>query len=364
MKKLLLIAALIVAFLIPMAGWAAELNNITAAGVDGNLVYKDKSGNIITKWHATDREMSIPSGSKIAVESGGTIDIESGGYLKINNTAVTATAATLNMVPADGTIGQYMTTDGAGTWSWGAGTSGTLDQAYNAGISITVDAGAVALTNNAADNNGVLTLEKTPVGAQSGDILTVTAGANLTGDAIQITNAGTGKDINGTGNLWSVSKAGLGTFVGLTATGSITMSGGVIAGASPLVFDGATPEATNRVTVAITDPTAARTLTIPDATGSVKLNATATKNWAGAHADWTLSVNEQEASFITGTNADAGVNVLLSAAKPGSCYFVHNASGQIITFKVTGQTGGTIANNKRAYYCSDATDLYEIWEQS
>ena len=107
-----------------------------------------------------------------------------------------------------------------------------------------------------------------------------------------------------------------------------------------------------------------RTTTFPDATGEVKLRATATHNYGGAHADWTLSVNEQAASFITATNADAGANVLLGAALPGACYFINNASGQILTFKVTGQTGGTIAASKRAFYCSDAVDVYEIWEQS
>lgn len=64
MKKLLLVAALIVAFLIPVAGWA-EMNNVTAEGIDGNLVYKDASGNQITKWDAANREFNIPSGSKI-----------------------------------------------------------------------------------------------------------------------------------------------------------------------------------------------------------------------------------------------------------------------------------------------------------
>jgi hypothetical protein len=248
---------------------------------------------------------------------------------------------------ADGSASQYLQTDGSGGVTWASGTSGSLDDAYNAGATITVDAGAVQLNTGHATNDMF--------------VLAKTTGS---GDAIQVTNSGTGKDINGTSNLWHVTKAGLATFVGMTSTGVVTVSGAKFAGASPVVFDGDTADATNLNTFAITDPTAARTTTFPDATGTVKLNATATKNWGGGHADWTLSVNEVEASFITGTNADSGVNVLLPAAKAGACYFINNASGQIITFKVTGQTGGTVANAKRAFYCSDAVDVYEIWEQS
>jgi hypothetical protein len=248
---------------------------------------------------------------------------------------------------ADGSASQYLQTDGSKTLAWASGTSGSLDDGYNAGAGITVDAAAVQLNTGHATND-MLVLAKT----------------TGSGDALQITNSGTGKDVNGTSGTWHVDKAGLGTFVGLTSTGAVTLSGAKIAAASPLVFEGTTVDGTNLNTFAITDPTAARVTTFPNATGTVKLNATATKNWGGAHADWTLDVNEVEASYITGTNADAGVNVLLSAAKPGACFFINNASGQIITFKVTGQTGGTIANAKRAFYCSDAVDVYEIWEQS
>lgn len=94
-----------------------------------------------------------------------------------------------------------------------AGSGGTLDQAYDqggagAGKAVTVDSGAIALTNNAANNTGLLTIEKTPVGAQSGDLFTITAGANASGDAIQFANSGTGKDLNGSGGTWSISPAG------------------------------------------------------------------------------------------------------------------------------------------------------------
>ena len=109
-----------------------------------------------------------------------------------------------------------------------AASGNTLDSAYDeggagVGRAITVDSGAVALTNNAANNNGVLTIEKTPVGAQSGDAATITVGANATGDALQFANSGSGNDINGSGSLWYVTKAGAATFVSGTYSGNVSV---------------------------------------------------------------------------------------------------------------------------------------------
>jgi hypothetical protein len=96
--------------------------------------------------------------------------------------------------------------------------AGTMDDTYNNGHAITVDAGAVALTNNAANNNGVLTVEKTPVGAQSGDVVTITAGAQASGDALQFANAGSGNDVAGSGGTWSITKGGVATVTSLAGT--------------------------------------------------------------------------------------------------------------------------------------------------
>lgn len=110
----------------------------------------------------------------------------------------------------------------------------TLDGAYDyggagSGRAITADSGAVAITNNDADNNGVLTVEKTPVGSQSGDLVTITAGANCTGDALQFDNSGSGKDIDGSGSTWSITKAGVATFSSISGlTSGVTVSGGTV----------------------------------------------------------------------------------------------------------------------------------------
>jgi hypothetical protein len=52
------------------------------------------------------------------------------------------------------------------------------------------------------------------------DVLTLTADAGTSGDVIQITNSGTGKDIQGTSNTWNVTAAGVATNVGQVLTGT------------------------------------------------------------------------------------------------------------------------------------------------
>lgn len=124
---------------------------------------------------------------------------------------------TLRLYVADdgGTSKLYAKDSAAAVTDFMASAAGnTLDESYDqggagAGRAITVDSGVVALTNNAANNNGVFTLEKTPVGAQSGDVLTITMGAQASGAALVLANSGSGNDITGSGSTWTITKGGV-----------------------------------------------------------------------------------------------------------------------------------------------------------
>ncbi len=105
---------------------------------------------------------------------------------------------------AAGTEGQVLTAHGAAapTWETPAAGGGTLDASYDfggagAGRAITVDANAVQLLGNAADNNNVLEVQKQPAGAQSGDGLSVSLNANATGRAGYFRHDGLGSAITG-----------------------------------------------------------------------------------------------------------------------------------------------------------------------
>ncbi|MCX6227345.1 MAG: hypothetical protein NTV01_21840 [Bacteroidia bacterium] len=92
MKKRILIAFLMVALIFIMASpGRAELNNITAKGVDGDLCFYNATGNEVFCIESTNRRVSYPTGSGI--------DIESGATFKLAGTTVTATAANLNAIP-------------------------------------------------------------------------------------------------------------------------------------------------------------------------------------------------------------------------------------------------------------------------
>ena len=60
-----------------------------------------------------------------------------------------------------------------------------------------------------------------------------------------------------------------------TFTGNVDLTGAVLTGASPLVLEGATANA-HETTIAVTDPTADRTITLPDASGTVAFTASPT----------------------------------------------------------------------------------------
>jgi hypothetical protein len=60
-----------------------------------------------------------------------------------------------------------------------------------------------------------------------------------------------------------------------TITGAVTATSAVFTGASPLVFEGATANA-YETTLAVTDPTADRTITLPDDSGTMATESFAT----------------------------------------------------------------------------------------
>lgn len=106
----------------------------------------------------------------------------------------------------------------------------SLDTAYNNGVGITVDNGAVTLTATDAANNVVFAIVQSDTGTSKGFTIT-NAG---TGNTIDIQGQASSKDIEGTGDTWNVSSVGLGTFKGgLT----INTGGELLVSARDVLFD-------------------------------------------------------------------------------------------------------------------------------
>jgi hypothetical protein len=86
----------------------------------------------------------------------------------------------------------------------------------------------------------------------------------------------------------------------------------------------------------------------------------ASHNYGGAAADWILTEDESEASFLKVSNANNNVTASLASAKPGKVYCVYNGSGHSLNVRVGSQTGVSIANGKYAIVASNATDMEKI----
>ncbi|SVC00763.1 uncharacterized protein METZ01_LOCUS253617, partial [marine metagenome] len=101
-----------------------------------------------------------------------------------------------------------------------------------------------------------------------------------------------------------------GTFSG-TFTGTQDLTGVVLSGASPLVFEGATADA-YETTLAFTDPTADRTITMPNATDTLVGKATTdtltnksidlgTNTLTGSLAEWNTALQSVSFTSLTGS---------------------------------------------------------------
>jgi len=143
MKKKLLIAVLAVGLLIPAIFAGAELLNITAKGVDGDLVYYDASGNEIMSLEAANRLLTFPSGSGI--------DVESGASLKLGGTAITSSAAELNYLDIT-TIGTVQASKAIVVDSSSVARGGTFSASTISGGTFTG-----SITNSATITGGTLT---------------------------------------------------------------------------------------------------------------------------------------------------------------------------------------------------------------
>jgi hypothetical protein len=153
---------------------------------------------------------------------------------------------------------------------------------YYSGSWITISATNTILdvanggTGSSTQNFVDLTSGQTAAGLKIWSNLgTFSAGITVSGGAINLNH-------NATNNITNI---GTGTTTGAITIGNIanTISiPGIISGANPLVFDGAVADA-NRTTFAITNPTAAQTITFPNATGTVAL--------VDAGASWLVNGN-------------------------------------------------------------------------
>ena len=215
------------------------------------------------------------------------------------------------------------------------GSSITLDSAGDInldadGANITMKDGGTTVLDFVLDGTTLVTLDAggdIALDADGGDIFFKDAGTTF-GSA---TNTGGNLIIkSGTTTAATFSGANV-TLAGTVASGAITSSStvtatqAILSNASPLVFEGSTADSFE-TTIAVTDPTADRTITIPNATDTLVGKAT------------TDTLTNKTLTTPVIAEIDSGANITLDAAAD----IVLDAGGADITLKDDGTTFGSL----------------------
>ena len=132
--------------------------------------------------------------------------------------------------------------------------------------------------------------------------------------------------------------------LGDAATDTVTVTG-VVQGASPLVFEGTTADA-YETTVAVADPTADRTVTVPDAAGTVPLfqaSFSATKAYVATDA--VASGQTSKAVTVTGITTAAKCSATLTEVATNSISIrAAVPTANTVTVTVSGDPGASGAD--------------------
>lgn len=147
----------------------------------------------------------------------------------------------------------------------------------------------------------------------------------------------------------------------LTALGTLT-------GAMPLIFEGATADA-YQTTIAVTDPTAARTVTIPNKSGQVKLSSAASVLTPGAAVTltvglsnlYTLATNDNEDTTITFSGAGtSGDGLTIVIATSGTADEIITFHATLVSSTGTLTAGATAGRFYAIRFISDGSHWYEV----
>jgi len=184
------------------------------------------------------------------------------------------------------------------------------------------------------------------------------AGPAGAGGVVQTVTAGT--NLNGGGSATSVT---------LNLDSAISLTSATLSAASPLIFEGATADA-YETTIAVTDPTADRTVTIPDGSGTIAYldsnitgnAATATSATTATNVTATANNSTDETVYLTfvdgatgsqGVETDTGLNYNPSSGVLTTTSVTGNLTGNV-TGNVSGSSGSATGNAATA---TEATNI-------
>ena len=257
------------------------ISNVTNSA----LIFGENSEDF--KWAFTSDTITATSSTSVTTFDWGTIVNTTNQSLYTPVSSPVGT--TEGTVYYDSDTNSLFVRDNAGWVDLGAAAGGnSLDGAYNAGSTITVDAGAVTMTATDAANNVVLALvQQDTAGAVTATLTSAGTGALLTFDS-----NGTGADILGSDSTWTVTKAGAASFASMAGAGAFTTltSTGVTG-----LGDGTATVAVNSSVWDITTAGAASGLTTVDITDDLTLaDGKSIKGTAVSAETWSLQVYDND----------------------------------------------------------------------
>ena len=254
--------------------------SVTDAGGDGSLAYNSSTG-VITYTGPSASEarahFSVASGSGLSYNSGtGEFGTSSIPNSQLANSAVTIGGTSVSLGATQGTF-TGLTSLTSTTLIGTTLVSGAVDAAN----AISIASGNITFEGSSADANETILTAANATGSdktltlpnETGTILTDAssiANSNLANSSLTI--GSTSVSLGGT----ATTIAGLSSLTSTTLVGTTLISGSADAANSiklvsgTLVFEGSTAN-DFETTIAVTDPTADRTITFPDAAGTVVL---------------------------------------------------------------------------------------------
>jgi len=254
--------------------------SVTDSGGDGSLAYNSSTG-VITYTGPSASEarahFSVASGSGLSYNAGtGEFGTSSIPNAQLANSAVTIGGTSVSLGATQGTF-TGLTSLTSTTLIGTTLVSGTVDAAN----AISIASGNITFEGSTADSNETILTAADASGGdktltlpnETGTILTTAssiangnlANSSLTVGSTSISLGGTATTIAGLSSLTST------TLVGTTLiSGSADAANSIKLVSGTLVFEGSTAN-DFETTISVTDPTADRTITFPDAAGTVVL---------------------------------------------------------------------------------------------